>query len=71
MEKLPLFFIHEGIYYTKEFDGFYYSWKSLTDYFNKKNFLNKLQIREVRILLEESRFKQTICYYTNSADKRL
>ena len=73
----PLHFIYEGMYYTKEFDGFYHVWGSPQQYnLFKQGDKNQrsvatLNIATVREMLTAAKYKQIIPYYTNSVHNKL
>lgn len=66
----PLQCIIEDVYYTKGFDGMYHMWTSPSA-FKLNNSIGKITIPEMRKLIEDSKFKQEIVYYTNDINKKL
>lgn len=73
----PLAFIYEGVYYTKEMDGFYHSWANPQQrhLFMKgdetQSPISKEYISTIRIMIESAKYKQEIPYYTNSVNNKL
>lgn len=73
----PLAFIYEGVYYTKEMDGFYHSWANpqQRNLFMKgdktQSPISKEYISTIRIMIENAKYKQEIPYYTNSVNNKL
>ena len=73
----PISLIYEGVYYTKEVDGFYYSWANP----QKRNLymkgdktqspISKEYISTIRNMIESAKYKQYIPYYTNSVNNKL
>lgn len=76
-EILPLAFIYEGLYYTKELDGVYHIWANpqQRQLFLKgdktQNPLGTKQVNAVRSLIEDVKYTQTIPYFTNSVNNKL
>jgi hypothetical protein len=73
----PPTFIYEGLYYTKEMDGFYHVWANPQQ---RNLFMNgdKAQkpiamecISTIRSIVERAKYKQEIPYYTNSINNKL
>ena len=73
----PLAFIYEGVYYTKEMDGFYHSWANpqQRNLFLKgdksQSPISKEYISTIRFMIESAKYKQDIPYYTNSVNNKL
>lgn len=74
---LPLAFIHEDTYYTKELDGMYHAWSSPSHkalFLSPVNYpppLRSICIGEAQKLVESSKYQQKILYCTNSVNKKL
>lgn len=77
-ELEPLVFIHEDLWYVKEFDGMYASFISpifYRDYIdynrNESHCVKKIFIPEARELISKAKFKKQVLYCTNDVNKKM
>lgn len=77
-EEEPLVFVHEDLWYVKEFDGMYHAFPSpvfYKDYIkgNRSSLtaFKIVSIQEARSLIREAKFKKNILYCTNDVNKKL
>lgn len=80
--ELPLCFIYEDIFYSKEFDGVYYEWtspshyelwKSSTREENREDhkWIKSFSISDVRNLIKNAKFTQEILHIGNNMNKKM
>ena len=77
-EEEPLVFVHEDLWYVKEFDGMYavfinpMMYKEYIEYKRTQSAcIKKIHIQEARTLIKEAKFKKNILYCTNDINKKL
>jgi hypothetical protein len=77
-EEEPLVFVHEDLWYVKDFDGMYavfinpMMYKEYIDYKRTQSAcIKKIHIQEARKLIAEAKFKKQILYCTNDVNKKL
>jgi len=73
VDNLPLAFIHEDLYYTKEIDGMYHVWSSPSAKMNGHGHecLKIYNPNVVFLMLEKAKYRQDIPYFTNYVNKKL
>jgi hypothetical protein len=74
----PLVFVHEDLWYVKDFDGMYSVFVSPTFYkehtspvINREACVKKITIPEARELIREAKFKKYVLYCTNDVNKKM
>jgi len=69
--NLPLSFIYEGLYYTKEMDGLFHIWTNPAQRALREDAIYKILPKQVEQILKNAQYKQEILYCTNYVNKKL
>ena len=69
-EDMPLYFIHEGILYSKEMDGMFHKF-IVGNELKPENSIGCCSIYDARCLLSSAKYKKYVTYATNSVNKKL